>query len=216
MKTSPRTVRTIALFLAAFLACMTMLSWPSEPPCVEIASLGGLDDGQTVLVRGLLVDLRTNDGGSESLVLADREESATVWVFVGKAIGPPPSSYANVGDELRVVGNLAISRSGLSLYSDTDSIVLLAKSEEVLTVSTLSSHWELFLGDEVRVKGILVQTVAYEGLRLFDSDQELSLAVSPSCIWDGRLLGLSVVVSGRLVLDMSSMRLALQAHEINA
>ncbi len=215
MEKSSGTIRTIALLLAASLACMTMLSWSSEPPCVEIASLAGLDDGQRVLVRGLLVDLRVNDGGSESAVLADREGSATAWVFVSKGIAPQPSSYANIGDEIRVSGSLAMSRSGASLYSDSDSVALMAKSEEVLTVISLASHWELFLDDEVHVRGVLVQTAAHEGPRLFDALKECSIVVKSASPIDDSLLGRSVVVSGTLLLDESSMKVILEADAIH-
>jgi len=216
MKASLVTFRVLAFILMAVLAGMMMLSWSARMPCLEISSLPGLDDGQTVLVRGLLVDLRVNDGGSESLVLADREGAASVWVFVSQAIRSLPSSYAHVGDELRVVGNLALSRSGMSLYSDSDSVVLLARAEQVLTVGALSSHWELFLGDDISVSGILMQTVASSGPRLFDIDMERSLSLSLDGGWDDQLLGRTVTVIGRLVLDEESMSLVLQATAIHA
>jgi hypothetical protein len=216
MKASLVTFRVLAFILMAVLAGMMMLSWSARMPCLEISSLPGLDDGQTVLVQGLLVDLRVNDGGSESLVLADREGAASVWVFVSQAIRPQPSSYAHVGDELRVVGSLALSRSGMSLYSDSDSVVLLARAEQVLTVGGLSSHWELFLGDDISVSGVLMQTVASSGPRLFDIDMERSLSLSLDGGWDDQLLGRTVTVIGRLVLDEESMSLVLQATAIHA
>src|SRR4030042_630538 len=86
MKASLVTFRVLAFILMAVLAGMMMLSWSARMPCLEISSLPGLDDGQTVLVRGLLVDLRVNGGGSESLILADREGAASGWVFVSQAI----------------------------------------------------------------------------------------------------------------------------------
>lgn len=202
--------------LAALLACMATLSWTSEPACLDVASLGGLDDGQEVLVRGLLVDLRTNDAGSESLVLADRTVMATVWVFVEKALGPPPSSFADIGDELRVAGNLAISRAGATLFSNSDSVSLMMEAEHVLTVQSLSSHWELFLGDEVSLRGILVQKSYSEGPRLLDLQEDCSLAVRATGEWDIGLLGLSVAVSGRLMLDECTMTIVLEAHSIHA
>lgn len=215
MKASPVTFRVLAFTLLAVLAGMMMLSWSARMPCLEISSLPGIDDGQAVLVRGLLVDLWVNDGGSESLILADRESATSVWVFVSQATRPQPSSYAHVGDELRVAGNLALSRSGMSLYSDSDSVVLLARVEQVLTVGTLSSHWELFLGDDVSVSGVLMQTVASSGPRLFDSDMEHSLSLNLDDGWDDQLLGRTVTVVGRLVLDEGSMSLVLQAYSIH-
>jgi len=216
MRRTPITFRVLAFILLAVLAGMMLLSWSARMPCLEISALPGIDDGQVVLVRGLLVDLWVNDGGSESLVLADREGAISVWVFVIQAIRPQPSSYAHVGDELRVAGNLALSRSGMSLYSDSDSVVLLARAEQVLTVRTLSSHWELFLGDEVSVSGVLMQAVASSGPRLFDSDMEHSLSLGLDDGWDDQLLGRTVTVVGTLVFDEESMSIVLQAHAIHA
>jgi hypothetical protein len=194
---------------------MMLLSWSARAPCLEVSSLSGMDDGQTVLIRGLLVDLWVNDGGSESLVLADREDATSVWVFVSQALRPQPSSYAHVGDELRVCGNLAISRSGMSLYSDSDSVVLLTRAEQVLTVGMLSSHWELFLGDDISVSGVLLQPVASAGPRLFDNDLEHSISLGLDDGWDAQLLGQSVTVVGMLVIDENSMALVLQARAIH-
>lgn len=183
-------------------------------PTVELAAIGFVDDGQEVVTRGLLVDLRRYDSGFESLVIAAPDGQATLRVQVSQGFRPQPSAYARYGDILRVLGRVSNSGSDTALHCDGDSVSVEERAETALTVGTLSRAWQLFLGDEVRIRGVLLSPMASEGYRLFDLDLQCSIMLMVARDTMDVGFALEAVVVGILGMDASSMSLFLEVVDV--
>lgn len=197
--------RMIAALLSVLLGIMVLLASASSTPSVRISEVPLLDDGQEAFTSGILVDLRVFDSGAESLLLTDDTDGAVLNVISLPGIRPQPSSYVDIGDELRVLGEVSNSRVLSILYSSSDRVILRRASEYVLTVEILSRNWLLFQGDEFRICGLLAADASSGTYRLFDSDMGHSISIRS----DGRdvshLMSKKVMVEGVLRFDSNSM-----------
>ena len=191
-----------------------MLGGGSSPPDVAISQIPHLEDGMDVCVSGLMVDLWEYESGAESFVLAEMDKGRTVRVVSSPAARPQPSRYADVGDELRVQGEL--SKTGLvpTIFANSDGITLSTESEDALTVEILARNWNLFEGDCVRIGGVLGIDGMGMGTRLFGYNMNCSLSLSMEGIDASTYLGERVTVTGILAFDQGTLSLVLSLRGI--
>ncbi len=207
--------RIIAALLSALLCAMVLLASVSTAPCVRISEVPLLDDGQDAFTSGILVDLLVFDSGTESLLLTDDADGAVLKVICMPGIGPRPSSYVDIGDEIRVLGEVSNTRVMSVMYSSSDRITLTKASECVLTVEVLSRNWLLFEGDEFRISGLLAAGTADGTHRLFDSDLSHSIEIRSLGQDVSRIVSKQVTVEGVLRYDSESMVLFIDAGSIS-
>jgi hypothetical protein len=205
----------IATLLSALLGAMVLLASASSTPSVRISEISLLDDGQEAITSGILVDLRVFDSGAEALLLTDDADGAVLKVISSPGIRPQPSSYVDIGDEVRVLGEVSNSRVLSIMYSSSDRVNLRRASEYVLTVEILSRNWLLFQGDEFRICGLLAVDASNETLRLSDSDTDHSISLRSHGQDVSRLMSKKVVVEGILRFDSSSMGFYIDAGSIS-
>lgn len=200
--------------MLASLSSMVCLGLGADPPLVEPGSVRMMDDGAEVVVRGLLVDIRTYDSGFESIVVSSWDGLSTLRVLVSQSLGPQPSEYARIGDTLRVFGRISNTGAEVVLYCEGGFVSVETRAESTLTVSTLSKTWRLFLGDELRLHGVIISPLASGGLRLFDEDLGCSIELRGVSTPLSGHLPVDVVLAGTLRLDGSSMVLYLDVHAL--
>lgn len=193
-------VEVISTCLILLLSSIVLLGSSSGPPTVGISSVDDIEDGTTIRVVGVLVDLRLYDSGAEGLILADLGDGTVVKVVSMLGIKVQPSSYLRVGDEVLVTGEVSSLESSPVIFSSSDDLKLQRKSEVVLTVESLARNWHLFDGDIVRVKGI-VDSSASGGLRLYDCSSRSSIAVLHGDVDAGRFVGSTVTLTATLRFD---------------
>jgi hypothetical protein len=183
-------------------------------PFVSIPSLDSLDAGAVVQTAGLLVEVHTWDDGSETMVLVDPMSGDTVKVICRRAVKDQPSSYASIGDELKVQGEVFGLQVPRNLYTNSDKVVLLHRCEYVLTVDSLATCWQLFQGDDVSLRGVLLRTDDPDGLALRALSGDTQLTVRYRHQIDSGLLGTEVLSQGTLVFEGSSLQVVLLAELI--
>lgn len=199
MKSKPLPgVEVLSTCLILLLSSIVLLGSSSGPPTVEISSVDDIEDGTTIRVVGILVDLRLYDSGAEGLILADLDDGTVVKVVSMPGINVQPSSYLRVGDEVLVTGEVSASESSPVIFSSSDDLRLQRKSEMVLTVESLARNWHLFDGDIVRVKGVLDSSASGGGLRLYDCSSGTSIAVLHGDADAGRFVGCTVTLTATL------------------
>lgn len=207
-------LEALAVVVVVALSSLACLGLTSDVPEIELSAMGFMDEGQEVATKGLLVDLHKYDGGFESMVIAAPDGQAALRVFVSQGLRPQPSTYARIGDSLRVTGSVSSSDSEITLYSSADAVFLETRSEKALTVSTLSEAWQLFLGDELRLRGVIVRPLASEGCRLYDAGFSCSIALTGAWETPGAVVALEAVVVGRLMLEEAAMSLVLDVSDV--
>jgi len=205
----PRDKRLIAALLVVLMSTMVALGSTASPPVVSIGSISNIDDGTVIVILGAVVDLSARDDGSEGLVLADMASGSTIRVHCDPGTGSPPSQYASIGDELRVEGE--ISRLGQSsmLFTSSGGVSLVKGSVSVLTIEVLSKNWALFVGDRIRIGGVVVPSSAPGCYRLADDGLERTIALSSEAGDLGSLVGKVVTLEAFLRLLPETMMLAL-------
>jgi hypothetical protein len=208
----PRIITTI---LSVLLGGMVLLSSTSSAPFVRISEISLLDDGQEAATSGILVDIWVFDGGTESLLLTDVANGAVLKVISSPGVKPQPSSYLDIGDEVRIMGEVSNSKGLSIMYSSSDRINLKSASEYVVTVELLSRSWRLFQGDEFRVCGLLEADASNESLRLFDTDMDHSIALRSEGLDVSHLMSKKVMVEGILKLDSNSLNFYIDAGSIS-
>ena len=207
--------RVITALLSVLLGIMVSLASTSSTPSVRISELSSLDDGQDAVTSGIVVDICIFDSGAESLRLTDDTDGAVLTVISQPGIRPQPSSYVDIGDEIRVLGEVSNSRVMSIMYSSSDRINLRRASEYVLTVEILSRDWLLFQGDEFRICGRLARDASNETLRLFDSDMDHSTLLRNDGQDVSRLTWKQVMVEGVLRFDPESMVFYIDASSVS-
>lgn len=193
-----------------------MLGTTSSPPEVAISQVSRLEDGTEVRISGLMVDLWVYESGAESLILAEPDGDHTVKVVSSPAARPQPSRYADIGDELCVIGEISKTGSVPTIFAKSDEISMVEESEDALTVDVLARNWVLFDGDCIRVGGILAFDGLGTGPRLFAYDMSCSLALSTGGLDAGAYLGERVLVTGILGFDSRILSLMLSVKGISA
>jgi len=205
------TLPTLALVLIVLLGSIVLLGASSATPRVEIPQIPSVDDGTSVAVSGILVDFRSYDSGVENLVLMDSRSGATVKILCSKGIGPPPSQYAAIGDELLIRGEVSQYKSSPTVFTDSEGVSVLKKAEFVLTVKLLSTNWVLFEGDEFVIRGVMMQS----GHRLYDHDLEHSIMVVSDGVSVSQFDDKGVLVTCELRYDDSIMALTLVVESVH-
>ena len=205
------TLPTLALVLIVLLGSIVLLGASSATPRVEIPQIPSVDDGTSVAVSGILVDFRSYDSGVENLVLMDSRSGATVKILCSKGIGPPPSQYAAIGDELLIRGEVSQYKSSPTVFTDSEGVSVLKKAEFVLTVKLLSTNWVLFEGDEFVIRGVMMLS----GHRLYDHDLELSIMVVSDGVSVSQFDDKGVLVTCELRYDDSIMALTLVVESVH-
>jgi len=206
--------RIIALLLACFLCSVVMLGHSASPPDVPISQIPQLEDGMEVRVSGLMVDLWEYESGAESLVLAESDGGHTVKVISSPATRPQPSEYADVGDKLRVVGELSKTCFLPTIFTRSDGISVIQESEDALDVDVLARNWHLFDGDCIRIGGVIGLDGFGISPRLFGYDMNCSLALSMGGFDASAYLDERVLVTGVLAFDSRMLSLVLSVKGI--
>ena len=206
------TLPTLALVLIVLLGSIVLLGASSAIPRVEIPQIPSVDDGTSVAVSGILVDFRSYDSGVENLVLMDSRSGATVKILCSKGIGPPPSQYAAIGDEILIRGEVSQYQSSPTVFTNNEGVTVLKKAEFVLTVELLSTNWILFEGDEFVIRGIMMQS----GHRLYDYDLEHSIMVVSDGMSISQFDEREVLVTCELRYDDSIMALTLVVESVRS
>lgn len=214
VRPSLRRLEALGAALLVSLSSVVCLGLGSEPPVVELTSMRLIDDGIEVVARGLLVDLRRYDSGFEVLVISSPDGQDTLRILVSEGLGPPPSTYARFGDSLRVLGRVSNSGSEVALHCESGSVSVESRAEAALTVSILSRTWHLLLGDELRIRGVVVSPIASEGLRLFDADFENSIMLRGVAPPIGNGIAFEAILIGVLGLDGSTMSLFIEVTDL--
>lgn len=214
VKRSVPRLEVLAVSLLMALSSMTVLSLTSDAPLVDLSAVGLMGDGQEILTRGVLADLHRYDSGLEALVVAAPDGQGTLKAYVSQGLKPSPSAYARIGDTLRLHGRVSNSGREAVLYCDSDSVLVEARAESALTLDTLSRMWPLLLGDEIRLRGIIVWTVASECCRLFDIDMACSIQLTGASMPATGPLAQEAMVIGILRLDHTAMSLFVDVTEV--
>src|SRR5512136_74341 len=197
--------RVISAMLATSLGVVIALGSIGTQPTVSISELPSIESGMVVRIFGILADLRVHDSGFESLVLVDPESDAIVNSVCSPGVLPMPSEYSSIGDELQVIGEVSNDRTPPTIFAASDDVKLERSSSEILTLELLASHWHLFEGDEVNVRGILVGTSSGVECRLHGLDGSSSMALVCPNIEISHLNGKLVTLTGTFRLNPSTM-----------
>lgn len=205
------TLPALALILIVLLGSIALLGASSTTPRLEIPQISSVDDGTSVAVSGILVDFRSYDAGVENLVLMDSRSGTTVKIVCYKGIGPSPSQYVAIGDELLIRGEVSQYKSSPTVFTDNEGVSVLKKAEFVLTVKLLSTNWVLFEGDEFVIRGVMMQS----GHRLYDHDMEHSIMVTSDGVSVSQFDGKDVLVTCELRYDDSIMSLTLVVESVH-
>jgi hypothetical protein len=191
----------LAAILMCLLSSIVLLGSSSGPPLVAISAIPAVEDGTTVKVVGVVVDIRLYDSGAEGIIVADLDDGTVVKVVSTPGIKHQPSAYARIGDELQVEGEVSSTQAACVIFAGSDNVLVVRESELVLTVKAISSNWFLFEGDVVRIKGVLEQTGLGVGLRLYDCSDGCSIAVLPDDLDLDQFVGLTVTLTATLHFD---------------
>jgi len=111
---------------------------------------------------------------------------------------------------LQVTGEVGNSGAAPVIFADSDDVTLLRRSEQVLTVETVSRNWLLFEGDVLRIRGILRPTGLGAGIRFYDCADRYSIAIlsyDPDLI---RYVDSTVTLTATLYFDHRLNALALE------
>lgn len=207
-------VRFLAVVACCLVSSMVMLSSAASPPVVAISQLPQLETGTTVTVIGVLVDQWLRDDGSVSLVIADVSDGATTRIIYGASESLGVGAAIGLGDEIMATGEVSSSKRPPTIFADDDEVVLLRKAEHVLSVSTISSNWILFVNDRFDVRGVIIEGSSWGEFRLLDTSASCSLALASHDSLS-RFAGAEVVVNGYLNLDRNAMCLVLSVESIS-
>lgn len=204
------------MLLASLMTSLLMIGLSPSPPVIEVSDLGSLDEGCKVTIRGIVVDSAAFDSGTDLLVLLDHQGSETANVYASPGGKARPSMYALVGDELEVTGRLSMSGLVPVLYSDSDQVSLVSRSEDTLTVAMVCDNWQLFLWDSFSVEGRVVVSSISGEFQLVDALEEHGCRIESGGASDLSVaVGQHVIVSGRLVMDYHDMSLELVVRALS-
>lgn len=189
------------------LSLLVTLSAASPVPTVPISSVQGLDEGTEVEVVGVVVDLRRYDSGTEAIVLVDLADGCSISIYCIDGIGPRPTDYAKVGDELVVIGTVLWSGGSASLLSRPGQVILSRASEYVLTPDLLSRNWASFVGDEVTIRGRIIEGQQLGEARLSDESCGATVLLRSDSVNLLLYADSDVVLAGELKMDSSELSL---------
>lgn len=199
--------RQSAAVLSVLLCLLVILSTSSPVPTIPISSVQGLDEGTEVKVVGVVADMRRYDSGTESLILVDLTDGCSIGIYCIEDLGTRPSDYAKVGDELVVLGTVVRSDGLASLLSCPSQVALSRASEYVLTTDLLSSNWASFLGDDITVRGRIIQCPQSDEVRLSDEPGNTSISLRSDSVALLFYADSDVVLAGELKMDSSEFSL---------
>jgi hypothetical protein len=210
----PDLVRSLTALFALFLSLVALLGGTTGTPTVPIGQLPLLDRYSEVRIEGMLVDLWERDDGSEVLVLLDASAGATAKVFSACGVASQPSSYAFIGDVLRITGELGSSSPSPTIYARSDGISLVTHAGQVMSVTILSRYWRLLEGDRFELAGTLAFDESSGSARLFDSSRSRSIALRCDTPL-GILADKDVIVKGILRFDSNHMSLFIEVESVS-
>lgn len=203
--------RIASILSVGFLSSSVLLAASTPAPTLTVSQLWGLGEDADLTVLGLLVSLRSYESGAEVLVLADLSGAATVKSVCTFGPGPAPSEHVSIGDMLAISGQCTFEEGEPCVYCRYTDVTVLRVSEEILTVDVLSASWHLFEGDIIRVAGI-ADVDSEGGVWLRSSDGVAAIRM----VLDGQPTPTGpVVVQARLVMDVATMSLVLEAYDIS-
>jgi len=193
---------------------MLLLGSNATPPTVAISQVPQLEDGMRVEIVGMLVDIWRYESGAESLVLSEFDGGSSVKVLSSKGIRCQPSQYADIGDELHIIGELSKSGLAPTIFAKSDDISVSRESEQYLTVEVLTNCWELFEGDSIRIGGILDLDGFSSSPRLFSFGMNCSVALITGALDFESFLDDRVEITGVLHFDGRTLTLVLMVSSI--
>ncbi|MEM4232439.1 MAG: hypothetical protein QXZ19_00505 [Thermoplasmata archaeon] len=197
-------------------SCVLLLGMVADPPQVDVSALHGLDDGSVVTVRGVVVDLRAFDTGSDMLVILDLSGAEIARIQVSPGCRPRPSAYTSIGDLVAATGRVVLEGQVPVVYSSSDCIVLVAESPVALSVCMGCDNWQLFIYDEFKIQGYVQNDGGSGAFCLVDS---LGASGPRLRIQHTNALqfveGKRVTVLGKLTMDPNEMSLVLTVRTIS-
>lgn len=202
--------RIASVLAAGLLSSVVLLACSTPSPTVSIEELWTLDEDADLTAVGSLVSLRVFESGSEVIVLADVMSGQTARVVCTYGPGSPPSSRVSIGDTVSVHGQCAFEDGAPTVYCRYPDVAVLRQSEEALTVSILSTSWQLFIGDTLCIGGVATVDPAL-GSRLVDVEGGCSIGL---LMGDLAPVEGHIVVVATLLLDDSTMTLQLAVVSI--
>ncbi len=207
---APHFAAAVCLVMLGLMAGAGITATPQE---VRLRELPLAEEGETVVVTGIVVDLWKADSGTETLVLMDLSDNSSarmIWRMAGAS--PSPSTAVSIGDEIRACGEVSPSQVPPVLFVSGADFCLVRPSKIVLSVGTLADHWSVFEGDTISITGTL-RYDSVSGLRLCDPTTQDSVAIR----WTGDpnpLLGRAVHVTAIMRMDTRVLALILNVQEI--
>jgi hypothetical protein len=206
--------KVLSFLVMVSLALLTLLGSVTGPPEVAMSDVSKIDGGETIRVRGIVVDAWDSDAGVLSLVLADLDTQSSLKALCTNGIMAAPAAI-HIGDEVRVTGEIETTGGRPILWSSRDDVELLRLSREALTLEALAGAWELLVGDRFEVVGILVPAEGGGEFRLMDMGRSLSIAFEPPQADMTRFEERKVIVDVVLRLRPQTMELVLVAYGIS-
>ncbi len=203
--------RWIAAVLALLMVTMLLVTSHSSPPVVSVGQLAQFDEGTTVILAGVVVEIAAHDSGGQSLVLADMSTSDTARVYCSQGVRELPSHILGVGDEALVEGEVSKTGTAPMLFATTDGLAVSRKAHAVLSVEALSRNWALFEGDGFAIAGMVTPGSVAGEFRLADPDLQHTIALRSDSVDFAGFVGKRVTLEAALRLDQRAMSLVLIA-----
>lgn len=201
--------RAIIGILAILLSTMMFLTSLSSPPIISVGQVRFFDEGSTVVLIGVVVEMAVHDAGAESLILADVADGATVRIYCNQGLRELPSHFLSIGDEARVEGEVSGTGTPPMLFATSDGVSVSRRAGAVLSLETLSQNWALFEGDSFRIGGLVVSGDLPGEFRLADPDLRHSISLRSDALELARFVGKRVTLQAVLRLDAGTMTLVL-------
>ena len=162
-----------------------------------------------MVVLGIVVDLRSYDSGTETLVLLDRAGGAQLKVVCLPGVAAPLSGRLMIGDLVRVEGDVSRDAFDTVVFTTTGRVTQVLRPELVLSVELLCENWRAFESDRFNISGTLISTGSDRRLQGLDDAHSIELRCPDT--W-AATPGARILVDGTLLVDQTSMVIFLKAH----
>ena len=206
----PRT-RHLCTLLLLTLGSALVLASQAAPPMLEVRDCLSIETEAPVVVLGIVVDIRSYDSGSETLVMLDRAGGAQMKVVCLPGIAAPLSGRLMIGDLVRVEGDVSRDAFDTVVFTTTERVTQLLRPELVLSVELLCENWRAFESDRFNISGTLVSTGSDRRLQGLGDAHSIELRAPDT--WTAAS-GARILVDGTLLIDQTSMVIFLKAHAV--
>ncbi|UCE92019.1 MAG: hypothetical protein JSV90_02440 [Methanobacteriota archaeon] len=200
--------------LVTALAALLILSSQAVPPLLSVDAIRSLDADTTVRVYGVVASVFIWEGGEVLLLLADHISGSTLEVQVDSSRSADCAEHVRVGDQALIDGRTASRGHRPILFATTEDIVVLARSEHILSVGYLCENWRLFEHDRFNISGVLEWDEDAADGRLHDPQGDKSIRLRTSSGSGPVPDGARVTADCTLLLDLDTMTMFLWAWRL--